>query len=146
MKTHKEDIDMVKSVLETQNKSVVESLENLQNQIDGTKEHMENKMTEMMEKVEEVEKQIKAVENDATKTSEKIKEVFIKMITLESGMTKTNERVEGVDSQLNVFYNELKENSKYSVSIINISLLLLAAFFGVFLNKNYYRELLPGKF
>ena len=111
MKTHKEDIDKAKSVLETQNKSMVQSLENLQNQM----EHMENNMTKMMEKVKEVETQIKTVENDATKTNEKVQKVEIQMKTLESGMTKTNERVEGVDDQLNVFYEELKENSKYSV-------------------------------
>lgn len=68
MKTHKEDIDKAKSVLETQNKSMVQSLENLQNQM----EHMENNMTKMMEKVKEVETQIKTVENDATETKEKV--------------------------------------------------------------------------
>nr|XP_022321632.1 uncharacterized protein LOC111123533 isoform X2 [Crassostrea virginica] len=111
IKTHKEDIDKAKSVLETQNKSMVQSLENLQNQM----EHMENNMTKMMEKVKEVETQIKTVENDATKTIEKVQKVEIQMKTLESGMTKTNERVEGVDDQLNVFYEELKENSIYIV-------------------------------
>nr|XP_022328121.1 uncharacterized protein LOC111127307 [Crassostrea virginica] len=111
MKTLKEDTDKAKSVLETQNKSMVESLENLQNQI----KHMENNMTKMMEKVKEVETQIKAVQNDATKTNEKIKKMEIQMKTLQNGMTKTNERVVGVDGQLNVFYEELKENSIYIV-------------------------------
>ena len=85
------DVEMVQSVMETQNKSVDESLGKLQHQIDGTKEHVENNMTEIMEKV---------------------KEVAVQMKTLESGMTKTNARVEGVDSQLHVFYKELKDNSK----------------------------------
>ena len=105
-------MEIVQSALETQNKSVVECLGKLQNQIDETKEHMENNMTEMMEKIKKGEKQTKRIENDAAKTNQNVTKMAIQMNTLESGMTKTNKKLEEVDGQLYVFYKELKDNSK----------------------------------